>query len=1030
MKKRLSMIILLFLGAFLQVLAQTAITGKVVSSDDGEELPGVNVVLKGTNTVAITDIEGNFSITVPSSESVLQFSYIGYRSKEVRVGTQTQLDVTLEPTLEALSEVVVTAFGIKQEKKSLGYAVQDVDSKLIMETNQPNALNALRGRFAGVNITSSSGAPGAGTNIVIRGINSLNPNANNQPLFVIDGIPVSNETDITGGRGGSNFTNTNRAADINPDDIENISILKGPAASVLYGLRAANGAVLITTKSGKSGKTVFNFRTSYSADEVGKRPPMQDRYLRGFNGLYNPNDYRADGPPIPEGTPIYNQWDETFNTGNQFQNAFSFSGGNDKASFFGSLSRLDQSGVLPNSDFDRTTVKISGSLKATERLTIDGSATYINSNGTNPRMGVGGAGVISYASRYAPDVNISDFINADGTPIRYSTQLDNPLYFAQNAFQEETLNRFLGNLGLNYDINDWLSVNYRVGIDQYSNDRFVLTSPTTLIGAGSNGSISEQVIGYSEINSNLLITGRRQLSEDISATITLGNQVTTINSTNLTGSGTNFVIPDFWSVNNLSQYTARSFPTSRSIIGVFADAMFDYKQTLYLNVTGRNDWSSTLPKANRSFFYPSVSMSYIFTETFRPSSPKILSYGKVRASFAEVGKDANPFLIGNYYSTLAPFRGVVGVVRSPTIGSETLRPERTRGLEFGMDLGMFNNRLKLDLTYAIQSSVDQIVPIPVSRATGFTNFVINAGEIRNNIWELTADVAVVRNEKFQWNSILNWSRLRGRVVSLPDGLEQIVFQPETPWVKQRVQVGGRPGDWYGWPLSRVEDPSSPFFGELVIVNGYPDVNNNWNGTPLAEDSYIGNAFPDWEGGWNNSLRYKNFEFSFLFTFRKGGYVFDINRRLRYGQAGGEAPTGAETELRNRLVVFNGVTNTGSVEAPVWEPNTAEVPIGVSSLYGNAFRYRLASEFNGFQEASWLRLQNVALNYSLPGSLLSKTPFTQITASVTANNLWISTPFIGFDPEQSAYGPGSNVFGYVGTNVPATRSVFFGLNFTF
>ncbi|MBW3468329.1 SusC/RagA family TonB-linked outer membrane protein [Arthrospiribacter ruber] len=1030
MNKALLILLLLFAGHWQSLQAQTTISGKVLSSENDEELPGVNVVLKGTTRAAVTDIDGNFSISVPSEESILQFSFIGFRSKEIRVGNQSNIEVIMEPSTEALGEVVITAFGIERDRKSLGYAVQEVDNKLITETNQPNALNALRGRIAGVNITSSSGAPGAGTNIVIRGINSLNPNADNQPLFVIDGIPVSNETNITGGRGGANFSNTNRAADINPDDIESISILKGPAASVLYGLRAANGAVIITTKSGKSGKTVFNYRTTASFDEVGRTPPMQQRYLRGFNGLYNPTDYRADGPPVPEGTPIYNQWDETFRTGNTFQNNFSFSGGNDNATFYGSLGRLDQSGILPNSNFERTNIKIAGSLKANDKLTLDGAATYINSAGVNPRMGIGGAGVISYASRYAPDVNISDFINPDGSQIRYSTQLDNPLYFANNAFQEENVNRFLGNIGATYLINDWLTASYRAGIDQYVDNRFILTSPTTLIGAGSNGSINEQSIGYQEINSNFLLTASRSLSENINMDVTIGNQVTTINTTNLTASGSNFVIPDFWSVNNLSQYQARSFPTSRSIIGVFADAKFDYKQTLFLNITGRNDWSSTLPRQNRSFFYPSVSMAYLFTETLNLSSSNTISYGKLRASFAEVGKDAAPYLVGNYYSTLVPFRGVAGVERNSTIGSEELRPERTRGVEFGIDLGLFNNRLRLDANYAIQTSIDQIVPIPVSRATGFTNFVINAGEIRNNIWELTADITVVQNQNFVWNSIFNWSRLRGRVLSLPEGLDQIVFQPESPWVKQRVQVGGRPGDWYGWPMSRVEDPNSPFFGELVIVDGYPDVNNNWRGVPLAEDSYIGNAFPDWEGGWNNSLRYKNLELSFLFTFRKGGYVFDINRRMRYGQAGGEAPSGAETELRNRLVVFQGVTNTGSIENPNWVPNEEAVPIGVSTLYGQAFRYRLASEFNGFQEASWLRLQNVALNYTLPERWIGRTPFNSITASVTGNNLWMTTPFIGFDPEQSAYGPGSNVFGYVGTNVPATRSVFFGLNFNF
>lgn len=1007
------------------------ISGKVISSEDNAPIVGANVLIKGTSSGVVTDNEGKYALEVPDANATLVFSFVGYERLEVPVANRTTIDVTLKPEVTALSEVVVTAFGIKQERKALGYAVQEVNNKLIMETNQPNVLNALRGRIAGVNIVSSSGAPGAGTNIIIRGINSLNPNADNQPLFVIDGIPVSNETNITGGRGGSNFTNTNRFADINPDDIESISVLKGPAASALYGLRAANGAVIITTKSGKAGKTVFNYRTSYSFDDVVKRPPMLDRYARGFNGIYNPTDYRADGPPIPPDMPRFNQWDQIFSTGHQAQHALSFSGGNDAATFYGSISRLDQTGVVPNSFYDRTTAKISGSLQASKRLRLDGSATYINANTTNPRQGVGAAGVISYASRYAPDVDMRQFINPDGSPIRYSTQLENPFFFAQNAYQTEKLNRFIGNFGLNYQINDWINADYRVGIDQYSDNRFRITAPSTLIGAGTNGSIEEQQIGYQEINSNFLLNFRKQLAPELNMTASLGNQVTAINTSNINSSGNNFVIPTFNSINNLSLYTVRSSPTQRNIIGVFADVKLDYKETFFLNLAGRNDWSSTLPQANRSFFYPSVSGAFVFTEMLGLSDNRWFNFGKLRLSYAEVGKDASPYLIGTYYSTLTPFRGVVGVARNNVIGSENLRPERTKGVEFGIDMAFLRNRIRIDANYAVQRSIDQIVPIPVSRATGFTNFVTNAGEIENRAIELLIDADIIRKSNFRWNSILNWSRVVGKVVAMPEGVDVITFQPETPWVKQRIQTGGRPGDWYGWTLSRVENPNDPNFGRLVIgANGYPDVNNNWRGVPLAQDTYIGNAFPDWEGGWNNSLSYKNFELSFLLTFRKGGYVFDINRRMRYGQAGGEAPTGAETELRHRLVIFDGVVNIGTIENPVWVENTRPVEIGVSSLYGQAFRYRLAKEFNGFQEASWIRLQNISLSYQLPKDLLKKTPFSNITASVTANNLWLTTTFIGFDPEQSAYGPGSNVFGYVGTNTPATRNIFLGLNLTF
>jgi hypothetical protein len=621
--------------------------------------------------------------------------------------------------------------------------------------------------------------------------------------------------------------------------------------------------------------------------------------------------------------------------------------------------------------------------------------------------------------RFAPEVPMQPYLNELGLPERYSNNIENPYYFARNAFQTERVNRVIGSLGVNVQPAKWLEVDYRVGIDQYTDRRQRVASPRTLIGSSGNGSIEEQSIQNREINSNLLVTARTTLAPDLNASLALGNQLTFVKSENLLGSGSNFLTPDFFSINNLSNYRVTLFPTARNIFGVFADAKLDWRQTLYLNVTGRNDWASTLPESNRSFFYPSVSLGYVFTETLGLGSSRVFNYGKLRLSYAEVGKDASPYQIGNYYETISPFGSVVGIRRNVTIGDESLRPERTKGVEFGTDLHFLNGRLRLDANYAIQYSVDQIVPVPVSRGTGFTTYVTNGGVIRNNSLELILDAQVFKRGDFEWNAIVNWSRIRGKVTEMPENLNVITFQPGAPWVKQRIQEGGRPGDWYGWQLSRLNDPNSEFNGQLVIVNGYPDVNNNYLGRPLSQDEFLGNAFPDWEGGINNTLNYKGIGLSFLFNFRQGGYVFDINRRIRYGNSGGETPTGAETNLRNRLVIFDGVRNTGTADNPVWVENDVAVPIGVPQLYSQGFRYRLAREFNGFQEASWVRLQNV-----------TRTPFERVAVSVTGNNLWITTPFVGFDPEQSAYGVGSNLFGYVGTNVPATRSVYFGLNLTF
>ncbi len=1034
MRKVLLFIFLLSVLLTQSVAAQTrTVTGQVTSVEDNSPLPGVNVVLKGSSSGTVTDAEGRFSIAAAMGNTIV-FSYIGFTPEEVVVSESSTINVTLAPDVQTLNEVVVTSFGVTREKRALGYTVQEIKGSQLTETNQPNALNALRGRLAGVNVTSSGGAPGAGTNILIRGITSLNPNANNQPLFVVDGIPISNNTntfgrDVALNTGGDNFQTANRAADINPDDIASISVLKGPAASALYGLRAANGAVIITTKSGQAGKARLDFRSTYSFDDVAKTPPMQTAFGNGEGGRYyfpnaqgvNQPDLNTYGPPVREGVPVYNVWDELFRTGHQFQNALTYSGGNEKATFFTSISSLNQTGVLPNSKYNRITTKLAGTLKATDQLSINGSASYIKSGGTNPGGGVAN-GSIFYAMRHTNTVDMGNYLNPDGTQQVYNANLDNPLYFAQNSYLSDDVNRFIGYIGADYTPTKWLTVNYKLGLDQYSDFRERVSVPGLIIAR--LGTVSEQRIGYRELNSNFLVTGQKSFGEDFNASLLLGNQFTHIRTSELTATGTEYIVNGFNSINNQATYTTRNFPTERTLIGFFADAKLDWRRTVYLNLTGRNDISSTLPVANRSFFYPSVSLSYIFTETLGLASNPIFNYGKVRASYAEVGKDASPYQTGVYFETYRAFGRVGGARRSTTFGSETLRPERTRGLEFGLELQFLRNRVGIDAAYAIQNSVDQIVPVPVSYASGYDVYVTNAGEIQNKSLELLLNAKVLQKGSFSWDASVNWSQLRGRVLSMPPGVNEIVFNPETPWVKQIIRAGGRPGDWYGWQYARVDDPNSEYYGQLIILpDGYPDVNaNTYRRRPLSESDRIGNAFPDWTGGINNSLSWKGINLSFLFSFRKGGEVFDIARWQRY-----QTGTGAETDMRYKEVIFKGVRNVGTLDNPEYVPNDIPVELGATEFYRNAFRYRLASENNGFQDASWIRLQNVTLGYNLPKGLVGRTPFQNIGLSVSANNLWVTTPFVGFDPEASTYGSGSNAYGYVGTNVPTTRSIYFGLN---
>lgn len=1013
--KNCLLLVFLLLFCTMQSMAQNTVSGKVTSAEDNSPLPGVTVKIKGTTTGALTNVDGVYTIKA-SRGQVLVFSFVGTQSVEQTVTGSGPINVKLKSDTKSLNEVIVTALGIKQNKRGLGYQAQELTAADIAESNQTNTLNALKGKVAGVQITGDGGAAGSGTRIQIRGINSLSPSANNQPLFVIDGIPVSNNTDQFGGAGGDGFQNSNRFSDINPDDIETMTILKGPAASALYGLRAGNGAIVITTKSGKSGKTSFNYKTSFSFDDVTRTPPIQTTYGNGNLGATVPS-LNTWGPPIQPGTPVYNPYDLFFKTGHMLQNAFTTSGGNDKLTYYTSFDNAHQKGVVPNSTYDKNSFRINTSLRASEKFKFDATANYINANSTNPRTGVS-SGAIYYLMKHTNTVDPRDYLNADGSQKVYNTSIDNPFYFAQAAYLKTNVNRIIGTLGFDFTPTNWLDINYKVGLDHYTDFRQAYIEKGLIVSR--LGSMDEQRLGYNEINSNLIAKATKQFNSKWSGSLLVGQAYTNIKSSSLSTNASQAIVDKFISINNYSVYAPSGSSSNRNIFGVFGEANLSYDRTLYLDVTGRNDWSSTLPESNRSFFYPSASLSYVFTETLGLQDNPIFNFGKLRVSYAAVGKDTDPYQIGLYYQTVQAFNGTSGIRQSTTIGDSNLLPERNSGPEFGGEFHFLRDRITLDANYAITYSTNQIVPVPVSYASGYSVYVTNSGKIRNNSLELLLNATVFNSDKFKWTANANWSSTKGRVLTMPPGISEIAFQPATPWVKEIIKTGGRPGDWYGWPYQRVSDPNSQYNGQLLIgSDGFPSVTSN-----LATNTLVGNAFPDWVGGLGSNFTYKNFTLSFQFNFRKGGDVFDISRYQRYITG-----IGAETQLRNAAVVYKGVVNTGTAAAPVYAPNTKVVNI-TQSLFSNLYEYEVATENNGFQDASWIRLQNVGLSYSLPKSLLSRTFIKSATVSVTGNNLWVTTPFIGFDPESSTYGAASNAVGYVGTGIPATRSIFMALNVNF
>ena len=1026
MKKNYAMSLLFLLGFLgsIPLYAQQTVKGKVTSKEDGESLPGASILIQGTNTGTVTDIDGFYSLEVPNEDAVLVFSFIGFDSKSLPVGSATTLDVVLAASASSLDEIIVTAFGISQEKKSLGYAAQSIDAEAITATKQPNIVNALQGQVAGVQVTNSGGAPGQSARIIIRGINSLDPSADNQPLFVVDGVPVDNSTvESTGTPRGM----TNRIADINPNDIETMSVLKGAAATALYGVRAANGAVIITTKKGKSGQIQVNFSSSFGVDELVKMPKLQDQYGQGFSGERDDDSFWPSwGANIAEeNDPSYvfqDNWNNAFNTGKTFDNSLSVSGGNDKATFYGSFGRLDQEGIIPFSNWERTTAKMSGTVTASEKFNFSGSINFSNSGGNR----VPHDRFLERMMYWSETTDVTDYINEDGT-MKSTGGNTNPIYDARFATYEDDVNRIIGNINFNYSPTDWLMFSYRLGTDFYSDSRTEITpGPMGIDGEqalSSTGFIEESRITSKDLNSNFYITLKKQWNDTWNTQLRLGNDVFERKYDRIALSGSNFVIPGFYNISNTTQVFGSQGKSIRRLVGFYGDLMVDYKNFLFLNVTGRNDISSTLPKENNSFFYPSVNLGYVFSENF--DMPSWFTFGKLRASWAQVGKDTNPHILGATFvsPSVFPLNGQVGFSKNSTFGDPNLKPERTTSMEFGTQLAFFNNKLNLDVTYYKSNAKDQIIPVPISDATGFSSYITNAGEIENRGFEFVLGGTPIEEGNFRWDVTANLTTNKNEVKGIRDGIDQIVVGSQFGYASSTVTMilkeGQAYGNIYGASYARDgADPESEVLDrgltQVIGTNGFPVRNGN--------QLILGNAIPKFFGGLKNQFTYKGLELSLLIDFRSG--LEQYNQFANFLSAFGKQE---DSERRNETVVFPGVLADGS-------PNTKEVwlgqgigPDGVD--YGAGYwrnSYRGVSE-NFVNDASFIKLRNITLAYSLQPEVLEKTPFRTARISLAANNIILSTPWDGFDPESFSAGAGGNAVGFTGLGFPGVQSYFVTLN---
>lgn len=1026
--------ILLVLSFFLSVLPlvattaqERAITGTVTSIEDGMPLPGVNVSVEGTSEGTVTDMDGQYSIVAPQG-SVLIFSMVGFVPQQITVEAQEVVNVQLETDLQDLDEVVVTSFGITQDKKSLGYAVQELQAEDIIQTKQQNVVNALQGQVAGVQITNSGGAPGQSARIIIRGVTSLDPTADNQPLFVIDGVPIDNSTVESSGtpRGLSN-----RAADINPNDIASINVLKGASATALYGVRAANGAVVITTKRGQEGALRINLNSTVGFEEINHYPKVQHKYGQGFSGEYDPDSFWPNwGPSMEEINAIdpsvvmHDIWRDAMETGFQFDNSLSISGGNETATFYGSLSNLDHEGVIPFSDWGRTSARLNGEVRLSEKFKFAGNIGYTISGGNR----VPHDRFMERMVYWAPNHDVWDYINEDGTMVSVGTNT-NPIYDARFSTYVDEVNRTTGSLRFTYSPWEWIDLNYLIGTDYYSDSRTEITpGPKGIVGEtplSSTGSISETRISSRDINSNFYITLKKDFSDRFNAVLMLGNDIFERDYEMVNATGEDFVIPDFYDLSYTRQISNSQDKRKKRLVGLYGDLMLSYDDMLFLNITGRNDWSSALPKDNNSFFYPSVNLSYVFSENME--LPEFMSFGKLRASWAEVGKDTDAYLIGQTYTSpsIYPLRGQVGFTRYSQLGDLELKPELTSSIEFGADLRFLDSRLGLDVTWYKSNSKDQIIPVPVSDATGFSTFITNAGEIQNKGWEFVLRGSPILTDDFSWSVTFNASYNENEIVSIREGIDEIVVGSQFGYAGSTVTMklieGEAYGNLFGSSYARYGAGDGIHLEEdLPIVigeNGFPVVN--------SQQLVLGNATPKWIGGLRNEFRYKGLELSFLIDFRSG-----LEQYSQYDNFFAAFGIPEYTLNREETIVFDGVLADGT-------PNTQPVYLGQGigpdgRDYGAGFyrnTYRTASE-NFIHDASFIKLRNISLGYTLQPDLLEVLPFSSARIGVTANNIILYTPWDGFDPESFSAGAGGNAIGFTGLGYPGVQSLLFTLNLGF
>lgn len=1054
MKKFTFILLCLVIGISTVVAQNTKVAGSVISADDGLPVIGASIVVKGTMVGTVTDYDGNFTLEVPSNGKVLIVSYVGMLTQEVPVSPNVR--VVLKSDTQNLDEVVVTAMGISKEKKALGYAVQDVKGEKLTQAANSNLAGALQGKVSGLDIKPSSGMPGASSQITIRGARSFS--GDNTPLYVIDGMPVTSTPDVdtdlqnNGSVSGADFAN--RAVDIDPNDIESINILKGQAASALYGIRASNGVIVITTKSGKGlakGKPQISFSSNLSFDVIGRLPEFQKTYAQGASGKYSPTNSLSWGPKItdlpndptyggntsnaytkeygnhegmyyqpqraaagldPWTTPqAYDNAKDFFDTGVTWSNSINVAQALDKSSYSVSLGNTHQDGIIPSTGMDRYNVKVSAETKLHDNWTTGFIGNYITT--AIDKAVTSGNGLLRTVYSAPPSYDLAGIpSHIAGDPYTQNSfrgAFDQAYWAMDNNKFTENTNRFFGNAYANYKTkfgttDHTLNVRYMFGVDSYTTDY------VDSYGYGSNtGGGKGQIENYGWTNAtyNLLLTINYDwnINEDWGLNVVAGNEVIQSNRGKYYEYGTGYNFPGWNHIDNATTQSTSSEHWKKRTVGFFGNVSASYKNMLYLTVTGRQDYVSSMPRGNRAFFYPSVSAGFILTELDALKND-VVNHAKIRASYAEVGQAGDfrenfysvPTYGGGFYSLtpiLYPINGSNGYTPYYKIYDPNLKPQNTRSYELGTDLSFFDNLVTLNYTFSRQNVKDQIFDVPLASSTGAGKLVTNGGKLHTNVHEITLSFNPIRTRDINWDFGFNWTKMDNYVDELAPGVENI-------------SLGG-------YVTPQVRAAAGEKYPVIYGVGYKRDANGNRlvdeNGLPIAgEAQVIGKVSPDFIMGFNTTLRLWDCTISAVLDWKQDGQMYSRTSGLAdyYGVS-------KRTENREGTIIFDGYKEDGTKN-----------DIGITGANAQQEYYSILNNIDesSIYDNSFIKLREVAVSYPV-----FKSNWMQVTLNVFARNVLIWAQVPDLDPEASQ--GNNNMSGaFEDYSMPQTASYGFGVNVKF